>query len=473
MADSFKGKKIHLPLAVGVIIGCILFVVTLSGLSSYFSYNLSKRTLYSRYQAQMTSIVDLIDGYIDHDDMYECVQSNTESEKYKETQKIFDTFAERYTDLHYIYICRPVDDARGVLSVVSGNTPDEYEADEDVHLGDGGEDWYTAKAVQQIKDIYAQDEDVFFFEDSELWGRDYTLARPVKNSLGQKYGLLCVDISVEAIDKALNSVVLYSLSLILGVGLLFTVALIVWMYIFILRPIRKLQKSVSDYANSSHDTNNLEEIEFVAPKTLASREISELSESVEKMSNDMKNYVINILEKEEEVQTLTSSIEEMDVVAYSDALTGVKNKAAYDRDVSTINRRIKSKESIEFAVVMVDANDLKVINDTHGHDSGDIYIQGICSIICHVYAHSPVYRIGGDEIVVILQGDDYQNRDMLLKRIKKEFAYSSQNKKEEGYNRFSAAVGMGVFVKGSDEEFYTVFRRADKQMYANKAEIKK
>ena len=348
--QTIKRKK-HLPLAASVIIGCSLFIVTLSVISSFVSYNVSKNTLYQRYQAQMSSIIDTIEGHVDHDDMYQCVQTNVESEKYKETQKVFDSFAEKYSDLHYIYILRPVDDARGVLSVISGNTAEEYKTDEAVHLGDGGEGWYTDEAIRQLNEIYAQDNDVFFFEDSEMWGKDYTLARPVSNSLGQKYGLLCVDISVETIDKSIGQIVMYSLSIILGVGLLFTGALIAWMYFFVIRPVRQLRKSVSDYANSSHNNNNPEQLTFVGPKVLASREIQELSESVEKMSNDMKNYVVNIIEKEEEVQTLHTSIEEMDVVAYQDALTGVKNKAAYDRDVADINKNIVKGEKVDFAVV--------------------------------------------------------------------------------------------------------------------------
>ena len=473
MASSTKGRKKHLPLATGVVIGCILFITILSGLSTLISYNVSKNTLYTRYQAQMTSIIDYVEGFIDHDDMYECVQTQTESAKYKETQKVFDDLALRYLDLHYIYALRPVDDARGAVSIISGNTPDEYENDSAVRIGDGGEDWFTPDAIKHLKNAFAGDEDVFFFEDSNVWGSDYTLARPIKNTAGQTYGLLCVDISVATIDQAIQKIVLYSLSLIVGIGFIFTVVLILWMHFFIIRPVKKLQKSVSDYAKSAHNTENPEEMVFVAPKVLASREILDLSDSVETLKNDMRNYVTNILEKEEEVQTLHTSIEEMDVVAYKDALTGVKNKAAYDRDVAVINEKIINNEDIEFAVVMVDANDLKVVNDTHGHESGDIYIKGICSIICGIYAHSPVYRIGGDEIVVILQGEDYQGRDRLLRRIKKEFAFTSRNEKEKGYNRYSAAVGMGVFVKGSDEEFYTVFRRADKQMYSNKADIKK
>ena len=459
-----KKRRKHLPLAVSVIIGCVAFIATLSTISYSVSYNVSKNTLYERYQSQMTSIVDTIESYVDHDDMYNCVQTQERSEKYYETQKVFDSFAAYYSDIHYIYILQPVDDPRGAVSVIAGNTEDEYEAGEEIYLGMGEEDWYEEDVIKTLKEIYSQNEDVFFFEESS-WGMDYTLARPVANSKGQKYGLLCVDVSTEVINTAIKKIITSTLYWILGIGLFFIALMILWFYFFVIRPIRKLQTSVTDFANSSKDKHNPEELVFYGPRVIASREIQELSNSVEVMSNHMRDYVINISQKEKEVQTL-------DLKAYQDALTGVKNKAAYDRDIAKINDEIKSEKNPKLGVVMVDINNLKNINDTYGHDSGDIYIVGAAHIVSEVYKHSPVYRIGGDEIVVILEGEDYQNRDKLLKELKHQFEISSHDTSVEEFRRYSAAAGMAVFDKSMDEEVYSVFRRADKKMYANKVEIK-
>ena len=464
-SENNKRRK-HFSIAVSVVIGCVLFIVSLSVVSAFVSYRVSKNTLYARYQAQMTSIIDTVDANVDHDDMYNCVKTQTKSEKYNEAQKVFDNFAEDYSDLHYIYILELVDDPRGAISIISGNTKEEYEAGEGVFLGDGEEGWYTEGALKQLHKAFDKDGDSFFFEDSSLWGKDYTLARPVKNSEGIKYGLLCVDISSEKIDSAVQNIVLKSLFFNVGFGLLAATIIIVWMYFFVIRPVRGLRKSVTEYADSSHNADNPEDLVFTAPKLLASKEILDLSDSVEKMSNNMKNYVTNILEKEEQVQTLST-------IALQDALTGVKNKAAYDKYVDVLNQSISKGEDIEFAIVMLDVNDLKSINDHYGHDSGDIYIKGVSNFVCNVYKHSPVYRIGGDEIVVILQGEDYKIRDELIEKIKKVFVDISHNTKDEKYMRYSAAIGMSVFIEEIDTEVYSVFRRADKQMYANKAEMKK
>ena len=69
----------------------------------------------------------------------------------------------------------------------------------------------------------------------------------------------------------------------------------------------------------------------------------------------------------------------------------------------------------------MDANNLKMINDNYGHGAGDEYIKGCCKILCDVFCHSPVFRIGGDEFAVILKGRDYHNRNDLMKEIKETF----------------------------------------------------
>lgn len=243
----FNKKIKHLPLTATSIIGSTIFIITLSLLSSIVSYNVSKIVLYNHYQTQMTSIMNSVEGFFDHDDMYNCNQTQTESEKYKTVQYILDSLAEDCIDIHCVYILQPADDARGAITVVSGSTQEDDNLGDDVHLGEGGEDWYSTELINELRRIYAQDRDVFFYEDSATWGRDYTLLRPVKNSQGQKYGLLCVD----NIDKSVQQIVFYSLTIILGIGTFFVLALIAWMHIFIIRLIKKLQLSVAEYANKA------------------------------------------------------------------------------------------------------------------------------------------------------------------------------------------------------------------------------
>ena len=79
-----------------------------------------------------------------------------------------------------------------------------------------------------------------------------------------------------------------------------------------------------------------------------------------------------------------------------------------------LDRQILEGNKPEFAITILDVNDLKQVNDTLGHQAGDKYLCEASKIICNIFAHSPVFRIGGDEFAVISQGSDYENIDELV-----------------------------------------------------------
>lgn len=149
-----------------------------------------------------------------------------------------------------------------------------------------------------------------------------------------------------------------------------------------------------------------------------------------------------------------------------DPMTGVKSKHAYILRENQINNEIEEKKLEEFAVVVCDVNGLKKINDTLGHKAGDEYIIAACRMICEIFAHSPVYRIGGDEFVAILTGRDYILRRDLLKLLHDR---SAANIKSGGV---VVSGAYADFVRGEDRQFHDVFGRADALMYEEKQLLK-
>ena len=101
----------RITLNISITIGCFVFILVLCSILSIVSYNISSATLYNRYRAQMKSIVDVAESYIDDDDMSECAETYQESPKYQETQAYFDQFVTYYTDLHYLYILKVTDES--------------------------------------------------------------------------------------------------------------------------------------------------------------------------------------------------------------------------------------------------------------------------------------------------------------------------------------------------------------------------
>ena len=153
-------------------------------------------------------------------------------------------------------------------------------------------------------------------------------------------------------------------------------------------------------------------------------------------------------------------------MAYTDSLTGVKNTHAYVETEKQVDQRIAARELKDFGVVVFDLNNLKQVNDTLGHEAGDDYIRAACRLICHQFKHSPVFRIGGDEFVALLEGEDFKNRKELLE------SFESLVEGNLGTGKPVVASGLAVFRPGHDNSYRRVFERADQRMYDRKSTLK-
>ncbi|MBP5312413.1 MAG: GGDEF domain-containing protein [Clostridia bacterium] len=151
-------------------------------------------------------------------------------------------------------------------------------------------------------------------------------------------------------------------------------------------------------------------------------------------------------------------------LAKIDALTGVKNKHAYLETEASIDHNIAENRQPPFAIVMMDVNDLKKVNDTYGHQAGDQYLQEACRIICDTFKHSPVFRIGGDEFTAIVLGNDYASADELIK--------SFEERSAEAVRSGGVVIACGMAKFDGDTCVDTVFDRADHKMYENKTYLK-
>lgn len=153
-------------------------------------------------------------------------------------------------------------------------------------------------------------------------------------------------------------------------------------------------------------------------------------------------------------------------MATIDALTGVKNKNAYSETEAAMDSRIADGSISGFSVGVFDLNDLKLINDNQGHEAGDDYIREACRMICSCFKHSPVFRIGGDEFVAILEGDDYANQEDLLEKFERQVLMNLDRGKPV------VSFGCSSFIPQQDKNVESVFERADALMYKEKKLLK-
>lgn len=190
----------------------------------------------------------------------------------------------------------------------------------------------------------------------------------------------------------------------------------------------------------------------------------------------LRTFVIEI-EKNEYRKGLETSLDrerqhldELDTtrqLAYTDALTGAKSKLAYMEKEDEIDNAISDGSAEKVAFAVFDVNMLKMINDTQGHDAGDACIFNAYRIISDVFCNSPVYRVGGDEFVAVLEGEDYDNRETLIS------AFDGRIEDNLAKGGVVVSAGVAEYIPGEDSSAKRVFARADMRMYARKDELKR
>lgn len=189
-------------------------------------------------------------------------------------------------------------------------------------------------------------------------------------------------------------------------------------------------------------------------------------------TTDESHYIIGIENINDEVKKEKQHLKALNSekeLARRDELTGIKNKTAYNELEKSVQSNIDNgMDYLPFGLVVCDTNELKKVNDSKGHVAGDEYIKQSAKLLCNIFVHSPVFRIGGDEFVVFLRGDDYTNREALMKTLQDQ-VWENQKSKSGPI----LASGMADFTPGKDKQVSEIFDRADKAMYKNKRELKK
>ena len=238
----------------------------------------------------------------------------------------------------------------------------------------------------------------------------------------------------------------------IALKILFVVLLLAGLFsliaIFIVRkivyPLKKLTEASVKLSNREYD------VEIARSNTY---EIKLLSTAFEKMALQLKEH--------EKLQHL---------LAYRDSLTGLRNTNSYWAWIIDFDKEIETKE-IVFGVLVFDINYLKETNDRYGHDVGNHLIVSAAHVISTIFKRSPVFRIGGDEFLVILKNRDLDEKDALLKIFDEECLNKSVDTDKETIP-VSIAKGFARYDSEKDTNFIDVFNRADDAMYENKRKIK-
>ncbi|MCR5814861.1 MAG: diguanylate cyclase [Desulfovibrio sp.] len=173
-----------------------------------------------------------------------------------------------------------------------------------------------------------------------------------------------------------------------------------------------------------------------------------------------------------EKRTMHPALDKLDSLAHLDGLTGVWNKTSFLEVQGHLNQTVHNGKAV-FGFVMFDLNNLKAINDQYGHKMGDAYLLSAVEMIQDCFPGSQIYRIGGDEFVVVLENEEsLRTADQSL-----ELTYSWQrSRKQEKKEPWETPSVAGAFVAFNSQEHQSseeVLAEADALMYQKKQQMKK
>lgn len=147
-----------------------------------------------------------------------------------------------------------------------------------------------------------------------------------------------------------------------------------------------------------------------------------------------------------------------------DALTGILNRRAFNEICTS-----SEKQQQNIALLLIDIDDFKKVNDTFGHISGDKALRIVAGLLNETFRKDDyVARIGGDEFAAILIDFKPEGISIILKKLN-EINQKLSNLKEE-FNPMSISCGISVSCKGYSQELYN---QADKALYFVKNHGKK
>ena len=185
-----------------------------------------------------------------------------------------------------------------------------------------------------------------------------------------------------------------------------------------------------------------------------------------KLPQDSKNE-LGIL-----VDSIREMVSKLEIYVYRDKLTGLRNAAAYMKKTAEFDQRRQmagEAEKLQYGIMVFDVNFLKKTNDTYGHEAGNELLRRASRIICKVFDHSPVFRIGGDEFTAILERHDYEHREELIAAFDEQIR--AESFEVDGATLpVSVARGVGIYRPGM--KYAEVFQEADDAMYEHKTSLK-
>ena len=360
------------------------------------------------------------------------------------TLSAFKTSAvDGHGELAFIYVVVQREDNKIVFSIDPSDDPGVFLEEETI---------YTAALLNAFKGQPGFDDQAY----QDRWGLLYTGYAPIFGSDKKTVkAVACADVWAswyqrEVTTNGLSVFIMTFITILLGGGAALTLAGRIKGRLDALnKEMDDLQEDVQSLLKGIREPANIYGID-TKDENETIGEIAELKEQIGSARIGLKKYIA-FMHKQ----------------AYTDQLTGIGNRNGYFELTTALDEKIKNGEKVEFSFVIFDINLLKEVNDSYGHEVGDKNIESIGKTISEIFGEDHSFRIGGDEIAVILENTSEEEAKKMIEKFEATFA--QENLDDIAKYGFSASKGYASFDPNIDEDFSSVFKRADKNMYAEKA----
>ncbi len=444
-------KRLNRTSAYMTIAAAVLLIMNAT--LGFFLTKESGRALKSIIDNRMLDISNTAAAMLDGDVLATVRAEDVDTPGYQKTLKTL-TYYQDNIDLKYIYCIRDTGGGSFVFTI----DPTE---DDPARFGD---------PVVSTDALYAASRgkasvDTVPYEDK--WGKFYSAYSPVFDSKGNVAGIVAVDFAADWFDRQISNqmsiiIVITGLSLSFGMVIVFMIASRSRKRVRALyKELNSLADGIEELANELSEGEKLEGIELLHEDTRRGDssydEVSAIGDKIRSLQKYMRVQIDHAQKK-----------------AYMDGLTGLENRTAYLEYSDELDERIRKNQNPSFAIAMFDINGLKEVNDNDGHDSGDSLILDAAGILKSAFTEARIFRIGGDEFVVICEEDGSGNEHGEIPAdaggcfAKYEQIVSSRLDTDSHYTIMSK--GYARFDPATDRCFEDTFRRADKLMYESKTE---
>ena len=462
------------PLARTMTFFCVIFAFMVALCMGTMSFIVYEQDMMNRYHAYTADVLDYVARSIDGDDLLNCMKTGVKSEKYHALQKLTNDLKETHK-LEFLYIIQPISEnpPDNMMDVLAAYTKAGKEAGTDglTDLGNYTGDFYPPDVARFYLARMDHDPKVTFFPNDTDFGNIYTAIRPIFDGKGEPIAVLCADVTIDEIDAGRYRYIKMSILVAIIAGAVLSLLMSNWLKKRVANPIQRISNSAANFANKCHGSRDLEVLSFDDPHIQTNDEIEDLATALSSMCDDMKAYTEELILADREMGTLKKKIEKMDHLAYTDNLTGAGNKAAYEKQITHVDWDILAGGT-DFALVMVDLNYLKRINDNFGHDKGNIYIKNLYAVLRQIFSEEKIFRIGGDEFVIILRGERVKKVHTMVNEVKQNMQKTMKDSNLDPWDRVSAAVGVSVYDATRHNEANDVFKEADEDMYRDKKRMR-